>query len=166
MSTTPDASTGPLRTRRPGDRILVAGAVVLALAVVAGVVLAVAGTPRYAEGTPERVAQRYLEALLDDQHRRAREHLAPELASRCEPGEPRAWYPWASGSIRFQDVRIADGRAEIDLELSDVEPIDPFELPLDERRLRVRHAELTLEQRSGEWLITEAGPPINGCERR
>ena len=138
----------------------------LALAVVAGLVLAVTGTPRYAEGTPERTAQRYLEALVDDQPGRARQHLAPELAARCEPGEPRAWYPWVSGSIRFADVRTSDGRVEIGLELSEVEPLDPFELPLDDRRLHVRHAELTLEQRNGEWLIIEAAPAINGCERR
>lgn len=56
-----------------------------AVAVLAAVVARGRPTVEYAENTPEGVAQRYLQALLEDDTTRAYGYLAPEAKERCTP---------------------------------------------------------------------------------
>lgn len=157
--------TAPAPPRPAGNRILVTIVGIVAIGLVVGVVLAARGGPVYPEGSAEAAAQAYLQALFDEDPAEARAFLAPEIAATCHTYEPASWWIGESTAVRFEDVREIDDRVVIDLELSSLSEYDPFEFPFDDYD-PVRDTELVLEQRNGDWVITEAAWPLHQCDWR
>ena len=160
----PESATTPKPPE--GTTVLVVGALVLLTALVAGLVLSVRDTTRYPDGSPEAVAQSYVQALFDDDPAEARRYLAPELAAECHAHEPSSWWIRSGDSVRFSEARGEDDRAEIRMTMASVEGVDPLDLPIDGASTSTREAQLVLVRRDGTWVIVDSDVGLHGCNRR
>jgi hypothetical protein len=134
----------------PGQRILIAAALVTVAVAVTALVVA-ERTPEYPAGSPEAAAQGYLQAAFDGDDVEALQHIAPELRNRCDDYELIPWWISSSDVARFSEVDLEGDHATIRVTLRrrDYEPpalvLEPGE---------ARRAEIALEKRDGAWLIT------------
>lgn len=151
--------------RMPGTGVLIGAAVLIVAALGA---IALLGEPRVVEydpGTPEAIAQAYIQALFDEDYDVAFGLLAPELQLECHPDDLDAGFAQDSGTAVFEKVRRFEDRVTIEVRIStryyepDVFPIEA----VDEHDLTTS---LSLEMRNEEWRIVDTRWPLNGCARR
>lgn len=147
--------------RRPGTAVLVATGVVLVAVIVGLGLLGPRTASEFEPGTPEAAAQTYVQALLDGDYDVAYEMLSPDLQEGCRPNDLRMADGMDIGTAVFENVRIRDERATIEMRLT--ETFEPGELPLDEQDIETR---LALDMRDGEWRVVAADWPLYGCEWR
>jgi hypothetical protein len=119
------------------------------------VVLAVQTETEYDASTPEGTVQRYVRALIEDDHRGALAFLDEDLG--CTTDDLRWSRLSGSTTVRLVGTH-SDGadRAEVDLSVS--EYAGPFgggyEFPTT----------IVLERHGGEWSIVEVPWPVYYCE--
>jgi hypothetical protein len=160
-------STTPPRleaNRRPETAILLAVGTAIVIALVVGAVLANRAT-EFPDGSPEATAQKYLQAILDNDERTARTYLAPDVADNCDPF-PRTYGLRYADTVRFAAVAVDGGHAEIELEFSFSSDYEPFEFPIDEPRHSPGEAHLVLEQRTDGWVVVGASWISDVCRER
>ena len=153
--------------RRPAGRgVLVGGGLVLISALLFGMILAARGNTEYPPDSPEAAAQAYVQALFDRDPEKARTRLAPEISAQCIGRGPYSWRVRANDAVRFDDVRLETGRAEIDLVFTTRATPDPFDLPIPDTPYGDRRWTLVLERRTDGWFIVDGGSLIDGCNER
>lgn len=151
-------------TTQPGRAVLIAIGVIVALALVISLAIARNDVRQYEDGTPEAVAQEFIQALFDEDVDTARTYLSAELQDQCQPDDLDLWWINRSYSARFEEVAVQNDHADIEVILvsNDYEPIvfpfDSYDYSTD--------TELELELRSGKWEITHATWPLAGCTWR
>lgn len=157
--------TTATRSRSATVVLVVIGGVLVA-AIAAILFLGGGKTIVYPPGSPEFTAQTYIQALFDDDDHTAFELLAPELQKDCRPTELANGFMDTTGSAVFDEVRIADHEATIDLRLIGTtiaaQPF-PFDRQFDSQEIDAR---MTLDNSSGDWRITDVAWPLYGCPRR
>jgi hypothetical protein len=148
----------------PGTPILLGVGLLVLLAVIVALALAGPNVRSYEPGTPEAVAQAYIQALFDEDNPAAHGFLSPELKTKCEPEDLELWWVHNADSASFDEVRDDGDHAEIELSLvsSDYD-LDAF--PFDNYD-HSRQTELELDRVDGEWVITDATWPLAGCTWR
>lgn len=146
----------------PGTALLLgAGAVILA--VVVAVALGQPSVESYPAGSPEAVAQTYVQARLDGDLVTAHGTLAPHLQSRCRPYELEG--PFERGSFRamFEDIDNDGAVVRMTVRITATDyPEGPLPMPIFEGF----SSRLVLEQSDGEWRIVDAGWPLETCGGR
>ena len=150
--------------QRPGTRVLLLAGAVIVIAIILAAIFSNGRVQSFDPGTPEAVAQAYVQAIFDNDSFAAYALLAPELQDECDRHDLIP--PWAIGAshARFRAVRIDGDRAVIDVELRDIDvSVSPF--GIDDHR-DTKSNELELEHRQSDWLITYAAWPIYGCPGR
>ncbi len=150
--------------KQPGRAVLVAIGVIVAVAVLVSLAIARNDVRQYDEGTPEAVAQAFIQALLNEDIDTARSYLSSELQDQCRPHDLDLWWIRQADSARFEEVVVTGDQADIEVILvsTDYEPVvfayDNYDYSTD--------TELELELRSGKWEITHAAWPFTGCTWR
>ena len=148
--------------RLPGTALLLgAGAVILA--VVIGTALRGSDVTSYPAGSPEAVAQTYVQAVLDGDGMAAHAVLSPRLQSRCRPYDLEG--PFDGGSYRavFEEVDDAETTVWITVRLTSTDYPEP---PLPFPAIEEFTSRVVLEQFGGEWRIVDAEWPLETCGRR
>ncbi len=148
--------------RVPGTALLLgAGAVILAIVITAAV--RGSGVTTYPAGTPEAVAQTYVQALLDGDLATAHATLEPQLQTRCRPYDFET--PLHNGSYRvvFEESDVAQDAVTITVHLTSTGYPDPV-LPLPS--VEEFTSRLVLARFDGEWRIVDADWPLEVCVRR
>ncbi len=149
---------------QPGKTILIAIGVVVATAILIALAMAGGDVREYEEGTPERVAQAFIQALFDEDVDTARTYLAAELQDQCAPHDLDLWWVHDADSARFEEVVVDGDHADIEVVLISTD-YEPVILPFDNYDYSA-DTELELERRSGTWEITHATWPLAGCTWR
>ncbi len=143
----------------PGTPILIGITIVVVLALLVTLALAGGDVRTYEPGTPEATAQAYVQALFDEDREAAYALLSPEIQERCSELDLDLWWVRDSDSASFDEVRVDDGHAEIELRLvstdSGIFPFDNYDYS--------RETELELDLIDGEWLVSDATWPLAGC---
>lgn len=145
----------------PGTPILIGIGIFVVVALIVAITLAGSNVRSYEPGTPEAVAQAYIQALFDEDTDEAYEYLSADVQEKCEPRDLDLWWVRDAESASFDEVRIDGDRAEIELRLlsTDLElGVFPFE-----NYDYSRETELELDRVDGEWVITDATWPLTGC---
>lgn len=128
---------------------------ILALAVVVTLaVLALQGGADYDEATPEGVVQRYVQAIVDGEHRAALKYVDPDLG--CTTNDLRFTGVSRSPSVRLVGTRIDDDDAEVEVIVSEYAgPFDGrYEFPTT----------FILGRHDGGWMMVETPWPMYYCE--
>lgn len=148
----------------PGTPILIGIGFAVMLGLLVALALADSNVRDYEPGTPEAAAQLYVKALFDEDRAAAYALLTPEVQDRCEQNDLDLWWVRDADSASFDEVRVSDGHAEIELRLVGND-IDPGLFPFDNYDYS-RETELVLDQIDGEWLVSDATWPLAGCNWR
>jgi hypothetical protein len=146
---------------KPGAPILIGIGIFVALALLVTLALADRNVRSYDSGTPEAVAQAYIQALFDEDEDAAYSYLSADVQDECEPRDLDMWWVRGAESASFDDVRISGDHAEIELRLLSTE-FDMGIFPFDNYDYS-RETELELDRIGGEWVITDATWPLAGC---
>ncbi len=145
--------------RKPGSVVLIVGASAL-VAIIVGVALL--GSPKVAEyepGSPEAAAQRYVQALLDDDYTTAHSLLDADWQRECDPHDLRIEPWWSVATATFTDVNRRGDTATIDIRL-DTGDLDFEDIPIQADTI---DTVLVLEHQAGEWRIVGADWPLSEC---
>jgi hypothetical protein len=134
-----------------------AAAAFLVIIVAVAVIAATRSPAEFDAGTPEAVAQSYLQTLLDGDERAAHAHLSEQLQAACTITELReAWVP-ESVRITLTETALLDDTAEVELIVIEGST-DPF------GGGGTHDVTLVLHHESDAWVISEPPWPIEYCE--
>lgn len=147
-----------LTRQRPGMIALAGIGAVLVAGIAAVMILGNPDTIKYAAGTPEFTAQKYIQGLLDNDPDAAYALLTIQLQANCRPTE-LAIKTEPAGSAVFDRVQVHDNRATIDLRLIGT-GIESGPFVIDQPEIE---AMLILDKSSGEWRIADASWPLYDC---
>jgi hypothetical protein len=150
--------------RKPGTPILIGIAVFVVIALLVVLALANANVRTYEAGTPEAVAQSYIQALFDEDTEAAHQYLSTELQAKCQLEDLDMWWVRSSDSASFDQVKVEGDHAEIELRLNS-QNYDLGLFPFDNYNYS-EETELELDRVEGEWVITNATWPLAGCTWR
>lgn len=148
--------TGPPRARS-GTVLTVVAAAAVVLAAATIVAIAVRAPSEFDQGTPEAVAQGYVQAVIDGDALEAIDHLSTGLRERCTVGELRSAYVPESLRVRLTGVDVLDDRAEVDLAVEEGTGAglgDGYGYEVT----------LFMERADRSWVISEAPWPIEYCD--
>lgn len=146
---------------KSGTPVLIGIGIFVVLALLVTIALAGRNVRSYDPGTPESVAQAYIQALFDEDPEAAYGYLSTDLQDRCKPHDLDTWWARQAESASFDEVRINGDHADIELRLLSTEfdmgifPFDNYDYSLE--------TELELDRLGGEWVITNATWPLAGC---
>ncbi len=142
------------------NRLLAAMAIgLVALIAVAAVFIAIREPVTFDPGTPERVVQDYLIAVLDEDAETAHALLAPDLQARCDIEELEdRYYRREDNRITLVESRIDGDRATIEVKFTATYNDGPFEYSDWSYEESFK-----LTRGDGAWRISSAPWPYYRC---
>ena len=134
-------------------------AVVVAAVVIVGAVAAASGgrTQSFADGTPERAVQQYLEAVAKRDSAAAMSMLSSDLARRCNDFSRDPISNQFREGVRatLEETTTRDGTARVQVRIIESYGSAPFSSGESSHS-----AIFELRQESGEWRFTETPWPL------
>jgi hypothetical protein len=143
---------------RAGLVLAISVAVLVLLAVVAGVLSANRSGPELTEGSPEAAVQDYMEAVLDGDPERAATFLDPD--GRCTAGDigDQAWDTTARVVLRDSRTDGQEATVRVEFVYGGDSPLGGSEWRDDQV--------FTLRQVQQGWVVTGDPWPMHHCEGR
>ncbi len=151
------------RTSPPTIFLVVVGSALAAI-FVSGLVLGRSRSTQFTPGSPEAVAQDFLQAVFDNDVEAAHSLLTPELQDECPASDLGLLNSREPTVAVFDDVRISGDVATVTVELRSVDYLAEGIFP--DFDVWGRTASIRLDRSDNEWRVANASHPLMTCPRR